>query len=620
MRNILTLAALALLLPISCTDRGEESFDLLIAENHPRLILDDNEFAKLRKTLDKGRDSVILMMHETEMRLADGTGMSEDTLKYEKDESGTRILDVSEDAFRRISSCAYAYRYTGDAKYLAHAEWDINTVCDFPDWNPSHYLDVAEMANAVAIGYDWLYRELKPETRAKTELALKRFAFDTAPGQKFYGMLNNWNQVCNSGLTVAALAVYEAMPETARSIIDTSVESNRMLMDCLYAPDGIYVEGADYWTFGSNFEALMLSCLEACLGGDFGLGDGPGFDKTGAFIAAATGNTGLAFNYSDGGDEHNLRNALWYIADRFGHTESLISDIDVLKNTDASSDYWAQFLPLSIRHALHMHTKSLNDIPKGPSAFHGKGENPMAVFRTGYGRDDLYLGIKGGMAGINHGHMDAGAFVYEADGIRWASDLGSFDYAVAEKELAEVGGNLWDRAQDSYRWDIFRYNNRQHSTITVNDHKFRVDGKAELVSVSEEPSCMSATFDLTPVYGGELASATRTAGIRDCDHLEVRDVLKAPSDTAACIRWTLVTFAEPSIADDGIILTRDGKAVKLSTSANDVNWRIWSSDPKDYESRTAFFEDKEKAFFCGFEVTVPAGTEWETVTTLKSLR
>jgi hypothetical protein len=30
----------------------------------------------------------------------------------------------------------------------------------FSDWNPSHFLDVAEMTAALAIGYDWLYEEV----------------------------------------------------------------------------------------------------------------------------------------------------------------------------------------------------------------------------------------------------------------------------------------------------------------------------------------------------------------------------------------------------------------------------------------------------------------------------
>ena len=44
----------------------------------------------------------------------------------------------------------------------------MNAVCNFPDWNSKrHFLDVGEMATAVAFGYDWLYNELSAATRTK---------------------------------------------------------------------------------------------------------------------------------------------------------------------------------------------------------------------------------------------------------------------------------------------------------------------------------------------------------------------------------------------------------------------------------------------------------------------
>ena len=52
---------------------------------------------------------------------------------------------------------AMAYILTKDAKY-AEGLYDIfEAAGNFPDWNPQHFLDVAEMTCAFAIGYDWLY-------------------------------------------------------------------------------------------------------------------------------------------------------------------------------------------------------------------------------------------------------------------------------------------------------------------------------------------------------------------------------------------------------------------------------------------------------------------------------
>ena len=46
---------------------------------------------------------------------------------------------------------------TSEKKYLNRAVKEMLAVSAFSDWNPSHFLDVAEMTMAVSIGYDWLY-------------------------------------------------------------------------------------------------------------------------------------------------------------------------------------------------------------------------------------------------------------------------------------------------------------------------------------------------------------------------------------------------------------------------------------------------------------------------------
>ena len=42
-------------------------------------------------------------------------------------------------------------------EYAAKAKENLLEVCAFKDWNPSHFLDTAEMSHAVGVGYDWLY-------------------------------------------------------------------------------------------------------------------------------------------------------------------------------------------------------------------------------------------------------------------------------------------------------------------------------------------------------------------------------------------------------------------------------------------------------------------------------
>jgi hypothetical protein len=87
---------------------------------------------------------------------------------------GPRLLDKSRECLNRVYNLAFAYRWTGNKLYLEKAVSNMKTVCSFPDWNPSHFLDVAEMTHAVAIGYDWLYNDMDQESRDIIKTALFR--------------------------------------------------------------------------------------------------------------------------------------------------------------------------------------------------------------------------------------------------------------------------------------------------------------------------------------------------------------------------------------------------------------------------------------------------------------
>lgn len=57
---------------------------------------------------------------------------------------------------------------TGEKEYLRRAEKEMLAAASFIDWNPSHFLDVSEMSMGLAIGYDWLFNELLPDSRKKS--------------------------------------------------------------------------------------------------------------------------------------------------------------------------------------------------------------------------------------------------------------------------------------------------------------------------------------------------------------------------------------------------------------------------------------------------------------------
>ena len=119
---------------------------------HPRLLLNPATEAALKKRI--AADPILLrlqadLLAEADRQLA--------TRPVERVLIGRRLLDKSRTALSRVLHLALAWRLTGTPAYLERARAELTAVAQFSDWNPSHFLDVAEMTTAVGFGYDWLY-------------------------------------------------------------------------------------------------------------------------------------------------------------------------------------------------------------------------------------------------------------------------------------------------------------------------------------------------------------------------------------------------------------------------------------------------------------------------------
>src|SRR4030042_602554 len=135
--------------------------------SHPRLMLKNRDLGFLKASYEE--DAAMQKCWQDVQKDADAY-LRRPPLVYRK--IGPRLLQVSRDCLGRIYALALAYRWTGDEKYAAKAKENLLQVCAFSDWNPSHFLDVAEMSHAVGIGYDWLYGYLDEQTRAPVRTAL----------------------------------------------------------------------------------------------------------------------------------------------------------------------------------------------------------------------------------------------------------------------------------------------------------------------------------------------------------------------------------------------------------------------------------------------------------------
>ena len=219
--------------------------------------------------------------------------LTEPAVIYRK--QGRRLLHRSREALSRVIHLSFAARMTGDKRYATRAIEEMKAAAAMPDWNPSHFLDTAEMTLALAIGYDWLYADLTPGDRAVIREAIESKGLGPylRPGAK-HGWErggNNWNQVCHAGMVAGALALLEDDPKRATEVVSRAVAGLPHAMK-VYEPDGTYPEGPSYWNYGTTLNVVLIGMLESALGTDFDLAQRPGFLKTGEFPLQVTGATG----------------------------------------------------------------------------------------------------------------------------------------------------------------------------------------------------------------------------------------------------------------------------------------------------------------------------------------
>lgn len=73
-----------------------------------------------------------------------------------EERSQNNQLDISRDLLHRIGILAMVYRIEKDAKVLNRINEELIAACNFPSWNPKHFLDVGEMSLGVALAIDWV--------------------------------------------------------------------------------------------------------------------------------------------------------------------------------------------------------------------------------------------------------------------------------------------------------------------------------------------------------------------------------------------------------------------------------------------------------------------------------
>ncbi len=529
---------LALTLMTFAVGKGNaQTVELDAVAAHPRLLLSEERLAALKERV--AEDPALSRMARELIDDADSL-LDAEPLVHEL--KGPRLLHVSRACLKRVYTLALAWRWTGQEIYAEAARANLETVCAFPDWNPSHFLDTAEMSHAVAIGYDWLYDYLDGEARERIRQGLITHGLE--PGVAAYTQDKpwwirsafNWNQVCNSGLLIGALALADSDPTYAEVIVPAAVSSLPKALKS-YNPDGVWSEGPAYWSYATRYTAYGLAALQSALGTTFGLEDLPGLAKTAYFPLLTAGPTGLYMNFAD--SKQNSRRkplpTLFWLAKTYDLPEVAWAEHQILKEQPAQPHHIIWYMPEPSSGAAL------------PRDSYFESSVPVAVSRSDWDDPEaLFLAVKGGYNQVNHGHLDLGNFEFDALGNRWARDLGSDNYNLP---------GYWDRKKGGKRWQYYRLNSESHNVPLVNGQGQDPNAKAEILDVGSDTAGAYVVVDLSSAYPEHADTVKRGAkAVADRRAAVIQDEFSLSAPVP--LLWGMTTDAE-------IVLMPDGHAVLL---------------------------------------------------------
>ncbi|MGE3778035.1 MAG: heparinase II/III family protein, partial [Pirellulaceae bacterium] len=339
---------------------------------------------------------------------------------------------------------------------------------------------------------------------------------------------HNWNQVCNGGLGVGALALADVRPELAAEVLHEAVKSLPLAMH-EFAPDGGWGEGPGYWRYATEYNVYFLAALQTSLGSEFGLAQLPGFSVTGDFPLHFTGPTGLTFNYADAHDGWRGAPQLFWLATEFRQPAYAAAQLPLADRYLSVLDFvWGA------RYAAN--PPRIRELPLDRHF-----QNVSVVTLRSDWRDErsIFVGFKGGDNRVNHGQLDLGSFVLDALGVRWAIDLGPDDY--------NIPGYFGKQ-----RWSYYRNSTLGHNALTFGEQNQSTTAQAPILQFASSKTRAIAVADLSAAYP-EASEVLRGIALLDRQRILVQDEIHVEQPRS--MEWHLHTPADVQISGNRAMLT-----------------------------------------------------------------
>jgi len=559
--SFLQAEASTTLVPSTTADEVDALFSARSEGQHPRILANDEDFARIRKLVKTDDYMSVCYARVYEYCVSQ---LEEPTCIYELPDS-VRLLSVARVASQRITWMAMVYKISGERHFATRAIEEMLAVCAFPDWNPSHYLDVGQMAYGVGLGYDWLYYEMTAAQRTTVIEGLYNHVIVSAEGRWYKNLNTNWNPWCHAGVSIAACAIYEEYPERCSKFLAGAVTDVQKSIE-VFTPMGAYPEGPGYSQVGILFSAILFETLTSVLGTDFGLSDMDGFAEAGKYLAAMNGYTNT-FNFGDGASAVLDNSVLHWYAKRYNMPELSVYQRSIQANGRDKHLELLWYDP-ELVEGVTLEDKQLDYL------MYSDHYQSVASFRSPEGDpNQIYAAMKSGYNSTSHADMDIGTFVMEAMGERWFTELGPDNYNLPG--YGTYLNNIY--TEDIGRWTYYRKRTEGQNTLVINPCELggqNSQAKSQITTFESGYDGGYVTVDMLDAYANFGATSAKR-GLMLFDNRSrvlLRDELTCSSVSE--VYWFAHTQAEITISSDGKTaeLTLNGKKLiaQISEPSNAV--------------------------------------------------
>lgn len=540
--------------------------------SHPRLSIEDGRIEEIKNEL--------LNNENTKLYYDWAQGFVKPYMEEKPTDTAkenTSVMMKARTVIARVQSLSLMYLITKEEKYKNRVWEELDVATSdawYPHWQPNSGLDNAEMAAAIAYGYDWLYDYWTTDQKKQLEEALYNKALlyadinygaeATSDNTWWVNSKNsNHNAVDNGGYILAALSVIDVYPELASRVLERAIRSLESFQNSFYA-DGGWVEGVTYWVYSMKYWSPAVRSLQISYGTDFSLPHSPGMENSVEFIIHACGLG--ANNFHDSGSEE--------IIYQIGNVYSLAKIFNRADFADIKLTYdKLQPARRGLGTLLDFEaetTKELSDIPLKKDAKYDR-IGFVSMRENWLDETAMFVSFHGGDSLPNHGHYDTGSFVYEYGGERFAIDLPSEDYSFSDRSL------------------VYRGRAEGHNCLVINPDASagHIKGVFSPIETFESNDYGAySVLNMTPAYSTYAQSVKR--GIKTENNRNsaiIRDEIKNLTQDSS-IYWFMHIDAatDVSINSNSLVLTKNGVSIKLEADTSLDNEIICVSSAEPFST------------------------------------